>query len=201
MSTQCRKETIDYTYSFIEKVNLSPALKSYKVGDTIWLQYANPDKKLLDNQTKQKILADTISISFQVSFNRRYNAPVNPTGGFCDFVTISGVKVGRYLSANGTGFSMNFGCGGSNNYDFTVGLVLKEKGIYSLDLGTNPQSISSCSNRISGFPFSTIEYRFDIADGNKDIYLSIPPYSRVESPKGDTERRIDDKQVFIVNVE
>jgi hypothetical protein len=201
MATQCNKEYIEYKYNFIEKVDLFPAQKSYQVGDTIWLQYVNPSKRLFDNRTSQNIAVDTVSVQFQVSFNRRYNTPVNPSDGFCDYVTTNGINAGRYLADNGTGFFFTFGCSSNNSYDFKIGVVPNQKGIYSLDLSGNPGYLNPCSNRISGFPPSTIEYRFNVVDGNKDIYLAIPPNSRGESPKGSTESKIDGKQVFVVKVE
>ena len=201
MGTQCDKDYIEYKYNFIEKINLFPAQQSYKVGDTIWVSYTNPTKRLFDNRTSQLIAADTVSIDFQISFNSRYNAPLNLAGGFCDYITANGVNAGRYLGAYGTGMLLTFGCNSTNNYDFTVGVVPKQKGIYSLDLLGVPRNVGACPNRNSGFPPSTIEYRFNVADGNKDIYLTIPPYSRNESTKGYTESKIDNKQVYIVRVE
>lgn len=201
MGTQCDKEDIEYKYNFIEKIDLFPAKKSYKVDDTIWLQYTNTSRWLHDNLTNQNIIADTVSVQFQVSFNTRYNAPFNPPGGFCDYVTINGVNVGRYLGDRGTGFLFTFGCAGNNSYDFKIGVVPKQKGIYSLDMYGTPRSVSACSNRISGFPLSTLEYRFNVADGNKDVFLTIPSYARGESPKGHTESKIDSKQVYIAKVE
>ena len=201
MGTQCNKEEIEYKYNFVEKINLFPIQKSYNLGDTIWLQYTNPNKQLYDSRTRNYIPAETVSVDFQVSFNSRYNAPVNPVDGFCDFLTVNGINIGRYLDVYGTGFLNSFGCNSNNNYDFTVGVIPKQKGIYSLDLLGVPRNVSACSNRISGFPSSTIEFSFNVIDCNKDIYLSIPPQSRGESLKGYTESKIDTKQVYIVKVE
>ena len=202
MGFQCEKEyPIEYKYNFVEKINLFPTSKSYKVGDTIWLQYLNPNKILFDDRTSNHIAADTVSVDFQVAFSSRYNTPVNPSGGFCDYVSTNGVNVGRFLGEYGTVFLFKFGCNSNNSYNFTLGVVPKQKGIYSLDLLGVPRNVSGCTNRIIGFPLSTIEYRFNVADGNKDIYLSIPPQSRGESIKGYTESKIDSKQVYIVKVE
>jgi hypothetical protein len=201
MATQCRKESIEYKYNFVEKVDLFPSQKSYKVGDTIWIKYTNPGKQLFDKKTNQYVAADTMSIVFQISFNCRYNTPVNPADGFCDYISVNAVNPSIYFGDYGTGFLSGFGCNNNNNYDFTVGIVPRQKGIYSLDLFGVPRMVNSCPNRISGFPLSTIEYRFNLADCNKDIYLEIPPYSRVESPKGYTESKIDSKQAYIVKVE
>ena len=200
MSTECRKEEIKYKYNFSEKLDLFPAQKTYKVGDTIWIQYTNPDKKLFDSPTRQYINLDSIYVPLQISFNCRYNTPVNPAGGFCDYVSVNGVNVGRYLGDYGTGFLSQFGCH-NNNYDFKVGIVPRQKGIYSLDLFGVLRTIGPCPGRILNIPLATIEYRFNLADCNKDIYQSIPPYSRGESQKGYTESKIDDKQVYLVNVE
>jgi len=201
VGTQCNKEDIVYQYSFIEKIDLFPSQKSYHLGDTIWLQYVNPNKRLFDHLTRQYILADTVAITLQVAFNSRYNAPFNPADGYCDYVSSYGTNVGRYLDTNGSGLLLEFGCSSNNSYDFKIGLVLKEKGIYSLDLAQISRSVAACTNRISAFPLSTIMYRFNVADGNKDIFLSIPPDSRGESVKGFTENKIDNKETYIVQVE
>lgn len=201
MGTQCRKQEIEYKYNFLEKINLYPVQKVYQIGDTIWLQYTNTNKQLYDVHTSNYILSDTVSVDFQISLNSRYNTPLNPSDGFCDFLTVNGLNLGRYLNVYGSGFLNSFGCNNTYNYNFTVGVVLKQKGIYSLDLLGSPRNVIACPNRISSFPLSTIEYRFDVIDCNKDIFLSIPPISRIESTKEGTENKIDNKQVFIVNVE
>jgi hypothetical protein len=101
------------------------------------------------------------------------------------------------------GFFEPFGCTGANGYDFKVAVVLKQRGIYSLSLDGAPSDAISCSNRISGFPYSTIEYYFNLPDCNKDVYLSIPEYQRREArgTKGTREARIDQKKVFYLRVE
>jgi hypothetical protein len=142
-----------------------------------------------------------VAITLQVAFNSRYNAPVNPADGYCDYVSSYGTNVGRYLDTYSSGLLLAFGCSSNNSYDFKIGVVLKEKGIYSLDLSEIPRSVAGCINRISAFSLSTIIYRFNVVDGNKDIFLSIPPASRDESVKGFTENKIDDKETYIVQVQ
>ena len=137
-------------------------------------------------------------VEFQISLNSRYNAPVNPTGGFCDYVTSNGINTGDYLGTYGSRFLSTFGCNSSTNYDFLVGVVTKQKGIYSLDLLGGTRAIARCPNKISGFPPSSIEFRFNVVDGNKDVYLSIPYDSRRESTTGYTESKIDSKEVYVV---
>jgi hypothetical protein len=202
MGLQCDKEDVayKYKYSFVEQVDLFPAKKSYAVGDTIWLQYTNPNSTLYDRLSNQKVEADTVSLDFGVAFNVRYGVQFLPADGLCDYITPNGVNFGRLSGpGNGTGLIYSFGCNSTNRHNFTIGIVPKQIGIYSLELTDNGY-VTGCSNRISGFPFSSIGYRFTAVDGNKDIYLAIPPNSRGESNKGYTERRIDNKEVFIVQV-
>ena len=201
MGTQCYKEEIKFQYDFIEKISLFPAQKSYNIGDTIWLQYINPTKQLYDNKTSRHISADTVAIGFLIGFNSRYNAPVNPTGGFCDFVSASGTAFNIHYDIYGTSALFGFGCNSNNDYNFLIGIIPRQKGIYSLDLLGAPRSVTACPNRISYFPLSTIGYRFSVTDCNKDIYFEIPTNSRSESPKGYTESEIDKKGVYIVKVE
>src|SRR5689334_5265649 len=119
MGTQCEKDAIEHTYNFVEKVDLYPAQKSYKVGDTIWLEYRNAAKMLFDTKTKQNILADSVSIGFQISFNSRmYKSPVNPLDGFCDIISANGVNVNRHLGVYGTGSFVYSDCKAVNNLDF-----------------------------------------------------------------------------------
>ena len=201
MGTQCRKDKIALQYSFLEKIELYPAQKSYRVGDTIWLQSTNSTKMLFDQKTGQEIIADTVGINFGFGFNSRYFvlSPLNPPNGFCDFILVNGVNLNIHLDTYGTGAHFGFGCSPNGN-TFKLGIVPKFNGIYSLDIGGFGY-VGGCSNRISVFPNSTIEYRFNLADCNKDIYLSIPPNSRGESSKGYTEGEIDNKKVFILKVE
>lgn len=203
MGTTCHKDVEDYKYKFVEKINLFPANKSYKIGDTIWIQYSNPDKKLFEQSSSKYITADTVSVTFQTSFNALYDYPINPSGGFCDYVTANGINVSVFVGEYSTRLVQTIGCNSTNSYDFKIGVVLKQAGIYSLNLNGVPLSVSACSNRISNFPFSSIDYQYNLTDCNKDVYLSIPPDARSEptKSKGIEENLIDKKKVFVFKVE
>jgi hypothetical protein len=202
MDFRCGKDPeVTFQNDFVEKIDLFPAQKTYHIGDTVWVQYVNADNKFLDIRTSQRILADSLSVIFQVSLNAQYNTAVNPVAGFCDFVTPAGVNAGRSLGHFGTGTYQTFGCGTGNNYNFKIGIVFKEKGIFTVEL-TQERQVIRCSNRVNSFPNSTLEYEFNFADGNKDIYLSIPLATRGgNSASGYTERRIDEKKVFVLRVD
>lgn len=203
MGTTCHKDVEDYKYKFLEGIDLFPANKGYKTGDTIWIQYSNPNKKLFEQSSGKYISADTVSVTFQTSFNALYNYPINPSGGFCDYVTANGINVIGFVGEYGSGLQQTFGCNSTNSYDFKIGVVLKQTGIYSIDLNGVPLSVSPCSYRISSFPFSSIDYQYSLRDCNKDVYLSIPPEARNEptKSKGIKENLIDTKKAFVFKVE
>jgi hypothetical protein len=204
MAFQCgvEKEEIDYTYRFAETIDLVPAQKSYLLGDTIWVQYANPQQELFDATTNQNVSAESVSIDFEIFFNARYQAPVNPADGFCDFVTEEGHKIARPSGHYGAGLFQTVGCN-NEGYDLKVGIVPKHTGIYSLELRHigPPAQVKACANRPAAFPASSIAYTFNLADVNKDVYLGIPPQARGESVNGLSESRVDSKKVYMVKVE
>jgi len=200
MSTECRKDLIiEYKYKFLEKVDLYPFQKSYRVGDTLWLQYSNPNHQFYDQVTNQKIFSDTISLVFASAFNSRYEAPVNPVDSFFSLKIENASTMDNHVENYGQGLLIATTCPAS--YNFRIGIVPKHTGIYSIDMGNIPETLGSCTNNMVSSPFSTIEYRFNLTDCNKDVYLSIPAASRGESLKGYTEKAIDNKQVFMLKVE
>jgi len=199
MSTECRKDLIiEYKYKFLEKVDLYPVQKSYHVGDTLWLQYSNPNHQFYDQVTNQKIFSDTIALIFASAFNSRYEAPVNPIDSLFSLKIENALAIGNVYDY-GQGVLIATTCPAS--YNFRIGIVPKHTGIYSIDMPVIPETLGSCTNNMVSSPFSTIEYRFNLTDCNKDVYLSIPPASRGESIKGYTEKAIDNKQVFVFKVE
>lgn len=200
MGLQCDKNDILYKFFFQEKVDLFPERKTYKTGDTIWVEYINPDQKLYDKASGQRIAIDTVSVDFEIGITPWYYNPVtDPPDGFCEFIIPAGIQSSRTLGPYGTSLFAWLGCG-TNSYNIKIGLVLKYKGIYSLGL-PDERYVNRCASRITDFPSSVIGYRFNMTDGNKDIYLSIPSFARGESIKGYTENRIADKQTFFFQVE
>lgn len=105
------------------------------------------------------------------------------------------------MGITGNSTFMSFGCNAANNYDFKVGVVLKQKGYYSLGLFDNQRSVVGCPNRTTAFPYSTIAYRFNLSDCNMDIFLSIPKNLRIGYATAYPEREIDNKEVFMLKVE
>ncbi len=195
MATQCNKDVLP-SYTFTEKLDLYPEQKIYQLGDTIWIQHLNPANTVYDNHTNQNFSVDTLEINFGPIFSATYNLPFDNSGTFCNFI-FQGVNVGSH-------FNHAFGCNNGGSFNFKVGMVLNKIGIFSIDLnGSRP--VTSCNHigpyvNGEGFPYSFIYYKFNIADGNKDIYLSISPALR-GVPKDYVYPAIDNKQIFFLKVE
>ncbi len=119
---QCEKNVeADPAYKFKEPIHLYPEQKSYHIGDTLWLEYRNPSRTMVDQRTNQPIAVDTVSIQFQLSYNSRYDAPVSPAGGFCDFVTATGGRITGYTGHFGTGAFLEVGCDAPPQLQFQSG--------------------------------------------------------------------------------
>jgi hypothetical protein len=198
MGFQCGKE--DYTvpaptYEYAEKLSLTPYRKTYAVGDTIWVQFQTTDKTLYDKLSGNRISTDTTFLAVKFNFYRRY-----PIGSTVEL--FSDTKVDNALDVSFTPLYtyynvLNFktDCA-SNRYFFKVGFVPKKTGVYSIE----PHGyVSPCPNKMS-LPYSTFNFTFDLADCNKDVWLSIPPQSR-GGELGHTDVSIDKKEMFVLKVE
>jgi hypothetical protein len=198
---QCGKEVEpEYHYTFREQLSLQPARKSYRVGDTIWVQYNKPTSTLVDQKTNQPVKTDSVAVPFQLSLLPRYNVVVNSAAGYCDFVTPQGRNVGRVHSSYGTLFYQEFGCTGTPGYDITVGVILTQPGTYSLEVPGNTD-LRACLNRSTPFPLSSLEVSFAISDGNGDVLHAIPPTQRNAIPFKRLEELLVSQKLFMVKVE
>ena len=84
----------------------------------------------------------------------------------------------------------------STKYFFKVGFIPKKTGVYSIEPNI---SAVDCPNKVIR-NFNTTSFIFDLADCNKDIWLSIPSASR-GGELGFTDVRIDRKEIFVFKVE
>jgi hypothetical protein len=202
MRLRCKgPHPIDYEYEFVEKVDLFPAQKTYHPGDTVWLQYVNTDRKFLDRQTNQRIQGDSLSVLFHVILNPLYNTVADRAADFCDFIIPTGANAGKLLSQSGTDMVREFGCDPPNNYDFKIGVVFKEKGLFILEL-FGESNVIRCNNRVSPFPETSMQFIFNLEDGNKDLFFSVPIKARGGKAKSKAlEKKIDERKSFVLNVE
>lgn len=189
---------IDYTYQFSEKIDLYPAKKMYKIGDTIWLQFNRPDKLLYDKVSNKKILVDTASIGFQFGFlTPDYFYPNYPINGLCNYLIFSNGTLIDSINNSCNGLYRTFGCNSTNTYDFKIGIILKQAGLFEIWLAGIERLVSGCANRINNFPLSIIGFTFNLADCNKSIFVSLP-----QATKGFfSGQEIDNRQAFLFYVQ
>jgi hypothetical protein len=157
-------------------------------------------------KSQQDIITDSVSLGFYIGFDATYYAPSGPEGGFYDYVTENTSNITSQVGTYGASLWFTFGCNSSYSQRFRIGFKLKHKGIYKLRLhnsneGGNESTVTSCLTKKIILRPSLINYKFDLADLNKEIYLSIPPVSRGESPAGYTEGKIDRKEIYMIKVE
>lgn len=197
MGTQCRKDyvTPKPTYKFVEKLTLTPYKKVYSINDTIWVQFQTTDKSLYDQLSNRRISTDTTFLGGGFYYHRRY--PIgNVQEFFCDVDIDNSLNpkfTTLYTSYNVLDFATN--CN-SNNYFFKVGFIPKMTGVYSIE--PHLQAVP-CANKVNR-NYTTTNFIFDLADCNKDVWLSIPPASR-GGELGSTDVSIDKKEMFVFKVE
>ena len=118
MGTECNRNEISYTYNFLEKVDIVPAQKIYKLGDTIWLKYSNPNKRLYDQNSSKSITVDTIGIPFFIAVGPVLNYPKDSVNTICRFITDNGATV-----MDGYNYQQFYGCNNTNDFTFKIGII------------------------------------------------------------------------------
>lgn len=198
LGTECHKyNNYVFSYHFVDKVDLFPAQKYYQIGDTIWVSFVKPSKLLFDQTTKANILVDTASVTVQFGiFTTSFYAPNYPVAGLIDYVTISDGQVNKYPNYD-QGLFVTFGCNTGNTYDFKIGIVLKQKGIFMIDFNALPRPVAACSNRTQNFPPADIYFTYNLEDCNKDLYNALP--QSIKDAFSGTD--IDNKQGFLFYVQ
>ena len=194
---QCDKDDMGYKeeYSFLEKISLTPYKKTYFISDTIWLQFQTSDKSLFDRFTGSRISTDTTFLQTTINYNRRF--PSDTINDFFGSVKVNGGMDMTFTSSNLNFNLLRFKTECTNNpYFFRVGFVPNKTGIYIISAGA---FVNNCPNKLK-FQYSALQFTFDLADCNKDVWLSIPPNSR-GGETGVTDLRIDRKELFVFKVE
>ena len=197
MGMQCGKDHIspDPTYEYSEKLSLTPYKKVYSINDTIWVQFQTNNKSLYDKLSNSRISTDSMYLSGDFYYHRRYPND-NVQEFFCNVNIDNSFNpefTTMYTIYNVLNFKTN--CD-SNRYFFKVGFIPKKIGIYSIE--PNLQVVP-CPNKVNGI-YSTLKFIFDLADCNKDVWLSIPSASR-GGELGSTDVSIDKKEMFVFKVE
>ncbi|MGY6562143.1 MAG: hypothetical protein ACXITV_08550 [Luteibaculaceae bacterium] len=194
---QCSKEDIELNpkYEFFEKLSLSPYKKIYSINDTITIQFQTNDKKLFDKLSNSLISTDTSQLHVGFYYHKRYIIENQPEF-FCEIKVDNPIDLSfttLYSWYNVLSFKTD--CS-APNYFLKASFIPKKTGIFSLEPFISNQY---CQNKIDR-PYTTTKFIFDLADCNKDIWLSIPPASR-GGELGFTDVQIDEKEIFVFKVE
>jgi hypothetical protein len=197
MSFQCGKEYIERkpTYEFLEKLTLTPYKKIYSINDTITIQYQTNDKKLFDKLTNSLISTDTTQLIVGFSYRK-----LHPSENTLDFLSdVRAENVVDLFFINAAPGLNNLNCKtrcSDTNYNFKVSFIPKKVGIYSIQPSV---ILEYCPNKIDR-PYVKTQFLFDLADCNKDIWLTIPP-SSIGGQLGYTDKSIDRKELFVFRVQ
>lgn len=202
MGTTCYKgDIIDPPkQDFVETLNLFPAQKTYLINDTIWLQFQTTNKTLFDTLSNQRLPSSSVKFLFNIVLLPKYDNPSVPSGNFCDFVLPANVVPNTRASPNGIATTFEVGCDNSMAYDVKVGIVLKYKGVYVLDMSSNTPLLP-CSGVTNPYPSASIRFKYNLNDTNKDVYLNIPASARNEFPSGLTEKQLEAKVAYAFGVQ
>ena len=163
------------------------------IGDTIWIQFETADKTLFDEMTSTRIATDTTYLNAFVVLDKRH--PRTNVSEFYAYVKTDSVEVISFDYASNRYNILKFKtlCN-TNRYFFKIGYILRKTGIFTLE----PQSVVwNCPGR-KNFMNASFKLMFDLADCNKDIWLTIPAIQRDGQ---NTDARIDNKEIFVFKVE
>lgn len=197
MGAKCDKEYIEpkLAHEFFEKLTLTPYKKIYSINDTITVQFQTTDKMLFDRITNSTISTETSQLFVGFYYHKRYIIGTEPEF-FCEIEVDNPIDLSfttLYPWYNVLSYKTD--CS-SPNYFLKVSFIPKKTGIYSLESFISNQY---CPNKIDN-PYTTTKFIFDLADCNKDVWLSIPPESR-GGELGFTDVQILKKEIFVFKVE
>lgn len=198
MGTQCNRELAhqpDPVYKYLEKLTLSPYKKVYSINDTIWVQFSTTEKSLFDKLSGTRISTDTTNLSAALTLFRR-SPRTDDIGFFCDITSWTGLDVNLSSPLPGRNAALlQTGCG-NEPYFFKFGFILKKSGVYTLE----PTAIIlPCPDKKEISP-SRFFFNFDLADCNKDIWLTIASQVRGGGVNY-IDVGIDRKEIFVFRVE
>lgn len=200
MGLQCDKD--EYfeppKQAFKEKITVTPVQKQYRVGDTIWVRFATSDKSLYDTISQQRLPSEKVRFLFGASLIPIHDTPVDPPGGFGDFILPAGTTTTTPRLSYGQSAYWYLGCDNTVRYDAIIGIKLKHTGIYLLQASSVINEIEQCPGQNNPYPGSYVWFTFDVPDTNKDVYLTLPASKRTDPAY---ERILDTKAAYALQVQ
>lgn len=196
---KCEKDYIEIPpkYEFVEKLTLAPYKKTYLLNDTIWVQFQPANKSLFDKLSNSQVFLDT---SVLVSFFKYRKVFPMPTQSdtFCNYFADSRLNPSfNTLSSSNLENTISIITTCNNPFDFKIGIIPKKTGIYLLEPGF---AVRDCPNRLPNY-YHKAKFIFDLADCNKDVWLTIPAETRLKLTPYYLETSIERKEIFAFKVE
>ncbi len=183
--TECKTNGFypNIKYFFLQNVSLSPNQKTYKKFDTIKFEIFVQGKRLFDTISKTEVGTDSISLPLSIYvYNLNTGQPAAKDGYF-NFVDSNGQKLlvdtmNSYIS-HGFTFSTTTVCTNSPDYTLKIGMVVKDTGVYTLNVGG--ASVNPCLFTNSPpSSYSYIDYYLNLTEFNEDVFNSVPQNLRRE---------------------
>ena len=184
-------------YDFKQNVTITPYHLNYTAGDTLWLGVNIPGKKLFDERTNTKVFFDSASFTAKASVALVYNNPFISTGPFASFVFPAGVSAYTGNGGGSTYASINFGCSPSVDYNFELGIVLKEKGVFGISFFS--EGIQKCF--ANNYQYNTLTYSFDVTDNHKQYYQQLDFAAIGKQQDGTVLDELNRKSMIVINVQ
>jgi hypothetical protein len=183
-------------YDFAEKIILSPYKKTYAITDTIWLQFKTTDKKLFDKISNSRVSTDTTHLYMHFNYSKLYPFYNVANSELCSVVFTGNLNYSSFTRPEFYNvIEVDTDCN-SNFYFIKIGIVPKNTGIFLISIGA---SVRNCPNK-KVHSYIKTSFTFDLADCNKDVFLSIPASSR-GAGQDLTELQLDNKELFAFKVE
>jgi hypothetical protein len=206
-STDCHRDVAfpKGQYAFKEQMSITPYRLNYSIGDTIWIDYAVPDKKLFDTITQSRILYDSAAFNVNITAQLLYNNPFITTGPFATFVYPLGISASDVNGGGRTVSYVQFGCANlQNGYQLKIGVVLTHKGLVGISVGpyssySGGYYLSKCFTNISDY--SLLRFVFNVADAHKDVYLQQMFGAIGKTPDAQILAQLDRKEMVVINVQ
>lgn len=197
---QCYKDPINDVkaeFAFKENTVITPYQVNYRVGDTLWLDLNIPNKRILDTISGSRVFYDSVNFNCIVRVDLLYNNPFVVNDPLADFIFPLGVSAYTYTGGPQTHSQISFGCAPSSNYQLSIGIILKEKGV--LGISFYNAYLKKCFS--SSFDPNTLTLSFNVNDPHKNLYLQQPMSSIGKTHDPVFLNMLDARTMVAINVQ
>ncbi|HEX2608988.1 MAG TPA: hypothetical protein VHK91_16510 [Flavisolibacter sp.] len=181
-------------YAFQGNVTVSSPTGILAIGDTLWIEWANPRKKLFEKKSAAFLPADSLSIPFYLEYQRLAGGSIPEAFQFITSPTSELELKSEYYGVSG-----RTGCSTGYQQHFRIGMVCRDTGTYAINFQpTSHYLIAGCLGRKDQSSLSSMEYLFSDNSGSKDIFNSLPMNS--QNGYAFLNSQIDKREVYLFQV-